>query len=621
SVYPKSMYHLFLGVYPNDEATMDVAKRLAQRHYNVHVIVNAVPGPTSKAQNINHVIKEIRKVEEQMNWRFSAFTVHDAEDVVHPYELKVTNHLIEQYPALQFPVFPIVYKPTFRNFFKNLTSGTYADEFAENHFLVVSSRNDAHAFVPSAGTGFSLSRQVVESFEGQDILDNHSLTEDYKLSLTLFQQGFPLHYVLERIPRVAENRKISWDYIATRSLFPHTYKTALRQKTRWIRGITMQSLSLKELMHLKKISFVARYSMYRDQKAKIGNLLAFIGYPVFLYFIFSMFYELPTIYPKGSLSWSLSLLVTLMMIERQIFRAIAIFNIYGLRSVFFASLLPPGIPIRTIWGNFINFSATIRAYYLQFFNVKASPVKKNKKAKAAPAPHWDKTEHHFLSPATLKRYQRRLGDALLEKEVLTPNQLKDHLQAMEQLHPKPLLGQYLWDQKVLSATQLLHCFADTLHKVYIESESATDYPIPQITHPFSLDQLREYQIVPIMQNEHEMVLAFGIESPMGVMATLQEKSNVRIEACFANQQFIEDGLRRLQMRSVQEHSLSTALRLYQQEKIHFEQVVLIHNAMLQTQQDEHYVMECLGVQNQRKAYHEEANELNQPRPNLVEVRS
>jgi len=32
--------------------------------------------------------------------RFAAVTVHDSEDVVHPYEFKVTNFLVDQYDAL-----------------------------------------------------------------------------------------------------------------------------------------------------------------------------------------------------------------------------------------------------------------------------------------------------------------------------------------------------------------------------------------------------------------------------------------------------------------------------------------------------------------------------------------
>lgn len=102
--YPRAMYHIFLGVYPNDDATIEVAKALEAKYKNVHCVINHKAGPTSKAQNINYVFAQIKEFEEEKGWEFAAFTIHDSEDLVHPYEFRVTNFLIEKYPALQFPV-------------------------------------------------------------------------------------------------------------------------------------------------------------------------------------------------------------------------------------------------------------------------------------------------------------------------------------------------------------------------------------------------------------------------------------------------------------------------------------------------------------------------------------
>ena len=118
--YPKSMYHLFVGVYPNDPETIAAVEEVGKTFPNVHVIVNCLEGPTTKAQNLNHVIRQIKAFEKENGVRFAALTVHDSEDVIHTYELLATNYLIDRHDALQFPVFPIMEMPRFRNFFRHL---------------------------------------------------------------------------------------------------------------------------------------------------------------------------------------------------------------------------------------------------------------------------------------------------------------------------------------------------------------------------------------------------------------------------------------------------------------------------------------------------------------------
>ena len=73
TIYPKSMYHIFIGVYPNDLATIEAVTRLEARYLNVHMIINEKAGPTSKAQNINHILKQILQFEIDRSWSFSSY--------------------------------------------------------------------------------------------------------------------------------------------------------------------------------------------------------------------------------------------------------------------------------------------------------------------------------------------------------------------------------------------------------------------------------------------------------------------------------------------------------------------------------------------------------------------
>ena len=60
-------------------------------------------GPTSKAANINHTVRAIREYEAERDVRFASVTIHDAEDVVHPNEFKMTNYLTDDYDASSSP--------------------------------------------------------------------------------------------------------------------------------------------------------------------------------------------------------------------------------------------------------------------------------------------------------------------------------------------------------------------------------------------------------------------------------------------------------------------------------------------------------------------------------------
>jgi adsorption protein B len=461
--YPQDMYRVFLGVYPNDPATIAVASALAAKYRNVVKIVNVHDGPTSKADNLNHVMHEIIAYEKAHNLRFAGITIHDSEDVIHPLELKMTNLLIDDYDALQFPVFPLMKMPRFGNFFQTITAGTYADEFAEHHFRTLVIR-DRYSFVPSAGTGFCLRRSFLDTYgDGQGtILPQDSLTEDYKLSLSMHIAGYRVHYVLERVPRVGAWGRRSWDYIATRSMFPRKFKLAVRQKTRWMYGITMQSASLHDVFADNGLGFNDRAFLYKDLKSKFSNFVLLPGYLVFAYFIVQIFIpQLPVMYPYLSFEWWLCVFLLIMMVERQFMRARAIANVYGRRMMFFACLFPPLFPIRLIWGNVINLCATFNAWRqkatfdramrqaraeetaascdsdgeppVESVGISAAKDQGSQEAEeqgetSAQHPEWTKTDHEFLSEDVLKRYRRRYGDFLLTETALDEGQLEEALE-------------------------------------------------------------------------------------------------------------------------------------------------------------------------------------------------
>lgn len=509
--YPRSMYHIFLGVYPNDEGTMNVAKELENKYENVHKIVHVIPGPSSKADNINNVIHNIISFEEEKHIRFNGIIIHDSEDLVHPYELLLENYLLQYHLAIQMPVFPLQQMPKLSNVFKNMVSGTYADEFAENHYNLLLARTSTGSFVPSAGTGFVLSRDLIDKFENYNVFPVGSLTEDYKLSLQLKQAGVSVHYALENVTRLKSNGENVKEFIATRSMFPSSYKAAVRQKTRWIYGITMQTFKLRNIIWDKKLDFISKYSVYKDWKAKFGNLVLGPGYMIFVYFILSLFFNLPTMYPKYTLSWYLMVFLSLVMIERQILRGIAVRKVYGKKSSFISVLFPPLMPFRMILGNVINFHSTVNAWRIHLFG--------NRKVKGKKKPAWSKTDHHFLEEEILIRFRRTLGDTLLRKELISSQDLKIALEYSTQNNLK--LGDSLRNLELVSRDNVVKSLCELTQKTYI---ALTPQMICQhCVEKYGNDFLLKNQMIPLFGTKDKIVIVTSIDSDVDSLRNLLNK--------------------------------------------------------------------------------------------------
>lgn len=257
-------YVFFLGVYPNDEDTWSVARRLSAEFSNVEVLVNSLNGPTTKGQLLNEMVRQILESEKIRLNRFDLFLIHDAEDVIHPRSFKLINHRSDKYDFLQIPVFSL---PTPR---RKPIAGTYIDEFAEAHTNELVLRSRLRAPIPSAGVGTALSRTLVralKSHRGGNFLSSACLTEDYELGYTAQSIGFQTHFLCHYV-----ETPYGRDFIATREYFPDAFGASIRQKTRWVLGIVFQSKeSLGWSGDLRK-----RYFLWRDRRA-VWNGVLFLG--------------------------------------------------------------------------------------------------------------------------------------------------------------------------------------------------------------------------------------------------------------------------------------------------------------------------------------------------------
>ncbi len=356
-------YHIFVGTYPNDPDTQRDVDEVCARFPNVHKVVCARPGPTSKADCLNNVLDAITQFERSANFAFASFILHDAEDVISPMELRLFNYLVERKDLIQIPVYP------FEREWTHFTSMTYIDEFSELHGKDVPVREALAGQVPSAGVGTCFSRRAVTALlaDGDGIaFDVQSLTEDYDIGFRLKEKGMTEIFV--RFPVVdeakeREQRKFlqharTSNMICVREYFPDTFSTAVRQKSRWIIGIVFQGFKT----HKWTSSLTLNYFLWRDRKGAISNFVSFLAMLVMLQLLLLLAYE--SLWPdawhflsifSGS-AWLMTLLWLNfgLMVNRIVQRVIFVTGYYGLTQGLLSVL-------RLFWGNLINFMANWRA--------------------------------------------------------------------------------------------------------------------------------------------------------------------------------------------------------------------------------------------------------------------
>lgn len=452
--YPEDRVEFFVGVYPNDEATMQEVRALAQRNPRVHCVVNSKPGPTSKSQNLNEVFAFIQDLETIRDQRFDIIAVHDAEDVIHPYTFRLYSALLIYKDMVQLPVFALFPKLPWWRWLNRAIAGTYADEFAENHLHHMPVRESLGLFVPSAGTGFALRRDVVGFLATEGfVFREGSLTEDYELSLRLWQKGFRVHFHIQRVPRVDDRGRVRTEIVAVREYFPSAMRAAIKQKARWIYGITLQS---PKLIDRKRLTWKDRLVLWRDQKGKYTNLVHVVGYPLALYSVLSYAFRWP--YADERLVLALSGGVLLITLERLLMRFIAVKAIYGTREAVSSTFVLPFFPLRWLVANIINTSAALRAWRLYFWPARGF-------AKGT-APKWDKTERKSYVPwEVLELVRRRLGDVLLFYGDVDPRVLARALRDKPQDTP---LGEILLRNQTLDPYRLRQRITETEERLWDE---------------------------------------------------------------------------------------------------------------------------------------------------------
>jgi adsorption protein B len=458
-------YEWFIGAYPNDDRTLEAVRRAESRWSNVHLAVCPHDGPTCKADCLNWIYQRLLLHEELAGATFDLIVTHDAEDLIHPEELRYMNAYSRDYDFIQIPVLPLP-KPV-----RKLTYGLYCDDFAQAHTRDLPLRVILGGFLPSAGVGTAYSRTSLEQLataEANRIFDPRSLTEDY-------ENGFRMRRLGARQVFVPIHKTASGP-LATREYFPQNWRAAVRQRTRWVTGIALQGWE-----HHRWSGGWQAYWFWRDRKALIGNPASVLS---LLLLSYGALTGLWSRVPVPRWIWELSLAAIVLQVIRTGVRTGCSAAYFGFRFGIFEV-------VREAYGNVLNTWATFQALRLFFAaKIRREPLV------------WLKTEHAYPSRAALLDVRRLIGEILVGSEYLEQENLDTALAG------KPAqvrTGEWL--------VQLGHISEDDLYDALsIQAGVPRAYPVLDQIQPAAVRAIpahvsRQWKVLPFEIRGGELLVA------------------------------------------------------------------------------------------------------------------
>lgn len=334
-------------------------------------------------------------------------------------------------------------------------------------------------------------------------------------------------------------------------------------------------------------------------------------------------------YPIYSFSWYLSLIVTLMMLERQLFRGIALYNVYGMRSAFFGCLFPPLLPFRIIWKNIINFVSTLKAY-IQFFGIAPRKSKhsefikkiqiedlkdkaiikkenistvisefENKKTAEKVQEKkfdWDKTEHSFLEKDVLLSFRRNLGDILVMKGYMDANQIKKVLNIKNE---EPL-GAYLLKNNFISEEELMESLAAVKHVPYLTKEALGHYNFKKFASEFNKEFLYQNKVLPLLKTPKGFVFAYSDSSARNAQSVLGKELNKKLNTVITTNENILKGIDMIWEDSDVNSSKIDLDHMYCERLSDPEQMIIIKNYAAMMNKKEVEIIKKMGLDKQNK---------------------
>ncbi len=460
--YPN--FHIFAGIYANDALTEEAVASISERFTNVHLAVCPHDGPTSKADCLNWIYQHVGLYEEQNGIAFEIIVTHDAEDLIHPEELRWINAYATHFGFIQMPVLALATP------FWSFTHGVYCDEFAEYHTRDMVVRSSFGCFIPGSGVGTGYSRAALEGLariSDNRVFEPAALTEDYESGLRLYRLG--CHQVFVPLTRLESTSR---DFVATREYFPNNWKTALAQRTRWVMGIALQGWERFGWAGTRS----EMYWLWRDRKGLLGNPLGVVANAVFAYGLATVMWTRMT--PLATELTSVTLA----------FQAIRIAIRIGCVARVYGVVFALGVPLRLPYANLLNAAATVQA------------VARYARARTRGLPlRWIKTEHSYPTRAALLVHKRPLGEILIALGYLDAGALHPALASGSRLGEALVASGELSEEHLYEALSLQQGLP-------VAHVNAHDVPL-RVARALPERLVREWRVLPFKVADGSLLLA------------------------------------------------------------------------------------------------------------------
>lgn len=375
--WPQPQCRFYVGCYGNDPATLGAAMGAAGLDPRVRLVINDHPGPTTKADCLNRLYAALAMDEARSGMRFRAVVLQDAEDMVHPQGLGLIDQTLTDADFVQLPVRPAI--PAQGAWI----AGHYADEFTESHAKALVVRDWLGAALPAAGVGCGFARGMLEAVGAARRAQGMSgpfaadcLTEDYELGLLIARAGGRSRFVRQR--------DTSGRLIGTSSYFPATLMASVRQKARWIHGISLQGWD-RLGWDLRPVEI---WMALRDRRGPLTALVLLAAYVLLVLELVTGLAHGMGVHPRGLYSPQLQLLMRVSLVGLG-WRA-------AMRGAFTAREYGPAEGVRAVLripvANVITIMAGWRALRAYLRTLRGGRLK------------WEKTEHR-LHPAAAWAWQ------------------------------------------------------------------------------------------------------------------------------------------------------------------------------------------------------------------------